>query len=170
MGISMKGIRFERVSKDEYIRTCKAYNPEMSDESLEKEWEEIKLPQRSTEGSAGYDFFMPRKMQFYPHQGKFFPTGIRALMPQGCVLLLVPKSGLGCRHGMRLLNTIGVVDSDYSHSDNEGHIMAGVEVSRELLLCNGEKFMQGVFVPYLITEDDNASGDRNGGFGSTGSE
>ena len=105
MAIIMEGIRFERVSKEEYIKARKAYGSMTPDEELAKEWEEIKLPQRSTAGSAGYDFFMPREVCFLPHQGKFFPTGIRAIMPQECVLLLLPKSGLGCKYGIAMAFT-----------------------------------------------------------------
>ena len=161
--------KFEKVSEGQFVKDFLKVFPVSTEEDGKALYQKIKLPERATKGSAGYDFFMPRETRFLPHQGKFFPTGIRAIMPQECVLLLLPKSGLGCKYGMRLLNTVGVVDSDYSHSDNEGHIMAGVEVSRELSLVSGEKFMQGIFVPYLVAEDDNADGDRNGGFGSTGS-
>lgn len=69
---------------------------------------------------------------------------------------------------MRLSNTFGVVDSDYSHSENEGHIMAKFSVDKDLELKAGDKLCQGIFIKYGITVDDKADGIRNGGFGSTG--
>ena len=97
-----------------------------------------------------------------------FPTGIRCKMDRGWVLLLTPKSGLGFKYGTRLLNTIGVVDEDYYHSDNEGHIMVGLTVDKPLDIKAGQKIMQGIFLPYGITYGDMTKEKRNGGFGSTG--
>ena len=65
-------------------------------------------------------------------------------------------------------NTIGIIDSDYYNSDNEGHIMVKFSVDRPLTLHKGDKFCQGIFILYGVTFDDNADGIRNGGFGSTG--
>jgi dUTP pyrophosphatase len=71
---------------------------------------------------------------------------------------------------LRLANTVGIIDSDYYFSDNEGHIMAkiAVEGDQPVLLKVGERFMQGIFIPYGITYTDKATEVRNGGFGSTG--
>lgn len=162
--------QFEKVSFDEYLSAYKKNYPnEIVDENVvRKEWEEIKVPTRATAGSAGYDFYMPHFEAFRPHQNRFFPTGIRCKIEPGWVLICCPKSGLGSRYNMRLVNTIGVVDSDYYYSDNEGHIMAGFSVGKGVDLMKGDKFMQGVLVPFGITTDDDATGVRNGGFGSTG--
>ena len=68
-------------------------------------------------------------------------------------------------------NTVGVVDSDYYHSDNEGHIFVKItndsRDGKSLVVNAGDKFAQAIFLPYGITYDDAASGIRNGGFGST---
>lgn len=79
-----------------------------------------------------------------------------------------PKSGLGFKYGMRLSNTIGIIDSDYYFSDNEGHIQAKFSAHKPFSVNAGQKFMQGIFIPYGITCDDHANAVRNGGFGSTG--
>ena len=107
-------------------------------------------------------------MHFEPGHVFKFPTGIRCKMDRGWVLLLTPKSGLGFKYGTRLLNTIGVVDEDYYHSDNEGHIMVGLTVDKPLDIKAGQKIMQGIFLPYGITYGDMTKEKRNGGFGSTG--
>ncbi len=100
------------------------------------------------------------------------PTGIRARMEEGWVLCLFPRSGQGFRYRLQLDNTVGVIDSDYYGSRNEGHILVKLtNDSREkktLTLRAGEGFLQGIFLPFGVTEDDMAEGARNGGFGSTG--
>ena len=166
---------FERVSFEEYQRAWfgEGATPAPEDvQRLHDEWEQIRVPTRATAGSAGYDFYLPRTMDFYPLKNQFFPTGIRCVMddcPVNVFLALVPKSGLGCKYGMRLLNTMGVVDKDYAHSGNEGHIMCGAAVERELHLKAGEKFMQGILQLFITFADEvKPTAIRDGGFGSTG--
>ena len=160
---------FEKVSFEQYKDAwMKARRNLPDDETLRKEWEAIKIPERATAGSAGYDFFMPKVMDFQIGQARFFPTGIRAGIAPGWVLMLFPKSGLGSKFGLRMLNTIPVIDSDYYFSDNEGHIMVGMEAAKSLRLMGGEKYMQGVFLPFGVVKYDDVKTVRNGGFGSTG--
>ena len=107
-------------------------------------------------------------MTLHPGQRYVIPTGVRAKIPHGSFLMIVPKSGLSFAYGTRLLNTVGVVDADYINSDNEGHILVGLTVDKELQLKRGQKFVQGIILPYLTLDDDNTTEVRNGGFGSTG--
>ena len=99
------------------------------------------------------------------------PTGIRALIEPGWVLKLYPRSGLGFKYRLQLNNTVGIIDSDYSQSDNEGHIFIKItndsNEGKTLEIPAGTGFAQGIFVEYGITVDDDADGVRNGGFGST---
>ena len=87
------------------------------------------------------------------------------------MLTLYPRSGLGFKFRFQLDNTVGVIDSDYARSDNEGHIFLRMtNDSREgkgLRIAAGTAFAQGIFLPFGITVDDEASAVRNGGFGST---
>ena len=98
-------------------------------------------------------------------------AGIRARMDEDWVLCLFPRSGQGFKYRLQLNNTVGIIDSDYYNSDNEGHIMAKLtndsNEGKVLEIHPGEGFLQGIFMPYGITEDDEADGVRNGGFGST---
>lgn len=133
--------------------------------------EEIRLPRRATSGSAGYDFFAPAGFELAPGESVLLPTGVRAKMDEGWVLMLYPRSGLGFKYRLQLNNTVGVIDSDYFGAKNEGHIMLKLtNDSREgktLRAAAGEAVAQGVFVPFGITMNDDANAEREGGFGST---
>ena len=99
------------------------------------------------------------------------PTGIRVKIDEGWVLKLYPRSGLGFKYRLQLNNTVGIIDSDYYASDNEGHIFAKLtndtKENKSLRIEVGQGFMQGIFVEYGITVDDEVIETRNGGFGST---
>lgn len=157
--------KFEKVSKPQFLAGCK--RPD-----AEEIYEKIALPKRATRGSAGYDFFAPFDIDLGAGETAKIPTGIRVRIDEGWLLSLYPRSGLGFKFRLQLDNTVGIIDSDYYFSDNEGHIFAKItNDSREgktLHIPAGTGFIQGIFTEYGITEDDCASEIRNGGFGSTG--
>lgn len=134
-------------------------------------YDTIKLPMRATVGSAGYDFYSPLTFSLAPGETIKIPTGIRVEIQEGWVLQCYPRSGLGFKYRLQLNNTVGIIDSDYFYSDNEGHIFAKItNDSREgktLTVEAGQGFMQGIFMPFGITVDDDVTTIRNGGFGST---
>ena len=132
-------------------------------------YDNIKLPKRATAKSAGYDFFAPTALTMAPNETVTVATGVRALMPDSWCLMIFPRSGLGFKYKLRLNNTVGIIDADYSDSDNEGHIFIRMtnESDKVLEIAQGSAFAQGIFVQYLLTEDDNATATRNGGMGST---
>ena len=154
--------RFEKVSAAEFFSRVPA-------EIAESAYSAIRLPERATSGSAGYDFYAPFAFTAEPGEEIKIPTGIRAYIEPGWVLTLYPRSGLGFKFRLMLNNTVGVIDSDYYYSDNEGHIHIKLfnGGSRRLEIAAGEAFAQGIFLPFGITEDDSATAKRNGGFGST---
>ena len=129
----------------------------------------IKLPKRATAKSAGYDFFAPTAITLAPNQTVTVATGIRALMPSNWCLMIFPRSGLGFKYKLRLNNTVGIIDADYSDSDNEGHIFIRMtnESDKVLEIAQGTAFAQGIFTAYMLTEDDDVTEVRNGGLGST---
>ena len=131
---------------------------------------EIPLPKRSTRGSAGYDFVCPAETVLPPGGKAVIPTGIRCEMREGWVLMIFPRSGLGFRHQIRLSNTAGIIDSDYAFADNEGHILVSLRnpTGEPLTIGKGERFCQGIFLPYGLAEEEDAFAERRGGFGSTG--
>ena len=174
---------FEKVSLEEYLRSKLKFvmkeliGDEKYQELVDKytaQWNQIRLPCRATAGSAGYDFYLPDGCHVYAGDSGYrrynepISTGIRCRIAPGYVLLLVPRSGLGFKSGLRLVNTVGVIDSDYYNADNEGHIMAKLGADEDIDLKAGDRFMQGFFVPFGITTDDAADASRSGGFGSTG--
>lgn len=163
--------QFEKVSPRQFVTDWVATFPQQSVEQALLAYEQIQLPKRATSGSAGYDFFAPVGFEL-PAGGTIkIPTGIRAIIEDGWVLTLYPRSSLGFKFRFQLDNSVGVIDSDYARSDNEGHIFLRMtNDSREgkgLHVPTGAAFAQGIFLPFGITIDDDAQGVRNGGFGST---
>lgn len=163
--------KFHKVSEARFLEDWKENFPEASDEEIRQIYREITLPKRATAGSAGYDFYSPVDFSIAPGESIKIPTGIRVEMDQEWVLKCYPRSGLGFKYRLQLNNTVGIIDSDYFYSDNEGHMFAKLtndgREGKTVELAKGTGFMQGIFVEYGITVDDDASGVRNGGFGST---
>lgn len=128
------------------------------------------LPERKTSGSAGYDFRTMEDINIPAGDFVWIRTGIKAYMPPDEFLALYMRSSMGIKHSLRLVNCTAVIDSDYyNNADNEGEIIAVIknEGRQDFLLAKGERFMQGVFHKFSITDNDNASGERTGGIGST---
>ena len=161
--------KFEKVSFENFKDAMESDFPNIS--NVKEIYDKIELPRRATSGSAGYDFFTPADITLAPGETVKIPTGIRAWMEDGWVLKLYPRSGLGFKFRLQLNNTVGIIDSDYYDSDNEGHIFCRItndsNENKTVSLKAGEGFCQGIFVEYGITIDDDADGKRNGGFGST---
>ncbi len=161
--------KFEKVSLNNFLASCEIKGASSLD--IEKIYNEIALPSRATKGSAGYDFYAPYDITLLPGETAKVPTGIRCRMNDDYVLFLVPRSGLGFKYRLQLNNTVGVIDSDYYYSDNEGHIFAKItndtNENKIIEIKKGTGFIQGIFLSYGITEDDSATTIRNGGFGST---
>lgn len=164
--------KFHKVSLNQFMEGWRdTFGAEISDEEIQTIYEDIKLPKRATAGSAGYDFYMPETFTLAPGETMKIPTGIRVEMDMEWVLKCYPRSGLGFKYRLQLNNTVGIIDSDYFYSDNEGHIFAKVtndsNENKTVELKKGTGFMQGIFIEYGITVDDDATEKRNGGFGST---
>lgn len=160
--------KFHKVSYEQFFESCK---DSFDENEIRKMYDEIKLPVRATAGSAGYDIFAPYDFTLAPAQTTKIPTGIRCEIDEGWVLKIYPRSGLGFKFRLQLNNTVGIIDSDYFYSDNEGHIFIKItndsNENKTVEVKKGTGFAQGIFVEYGITVDDDATGIRNGGFGST---
>lgn len=139
---------------------------------MKKYKENIKLPMRGSKNSAGYDFYSPCNIIIEPHcTTSIIPTDVKAYMQDDEVLLLFIRSSIGIKKGLTLSNGTGVIDSDYyNNPDNDGNI--GISLRNEtdeiVAIKKGERIMQGVFIKYLVADNDNTTTERNGGFGSTG--
>ncbi|MBP5303446.1 MAG: deoxyuridine 5'-triphosphate nucleotidohydrolase [Clostridia bacterium] len=137
----------------------------------QQSFDRLQLPKRATTGSAGYDFLLPCDITLEPGKTIKIPTGIRAKIEEGWMLQIFPRSGLGFKFRLQLDNTVGIIDSDYYGSDNEGHIFIKItndsRNDKTVVLKEGDAFAQGIFVPYGVTFDDETTAIRNGGMGST---
>lgn len=134
----------------------------------------INLPVRKTKYSAGYDIEAAEDIVVPSFKKGMNPTlvktGLKAYMQDDEVLMLYNRSSNPKKKGLILANSVGVIDKDYyGNVDNDGHIMfAFYNIKDEdIVIKKGEAIGQGVFQKYLVTEDDNAEGERVGGFGST---
>ena len=161
--------KFHKVSFEQFAEGFADYSKDL--EVVRKIYDSIKLPKRATKGSAGYDFFAPVGIVLAPGETMKVPTGIRCEMDYDWVLKLYPRSGLGFKYRLQLNNTVGIIDADYFYSDNEGHIFAKItndsNEGKTVEIPAGTGFIQGIFLEYGITVDDDATEIRNGGFGST---
>ena len=191
---------FEKVSLKEFERAYKEYfllknitgmiSPEdmniymEESKKLEELWKNIKLPRRSTPQSAGYDFHIPFTLNAVPEKTYMIPTGIKANLKYVCngpyggistnkptFLALYPRSSLGFQYGFCMDNTVGIIDQDYYNNEgNEGHIMVGFTVQKDLKFNPGDRFFQAVIQSYYIMPNEltPANSSRIGGLGSTG--
>ena len=167
--------KFEIVSYkqffDSFIDTFQIVksDDEITKSDIETTYKNLILPKRATTGSAGYDFKSPVNFTLKPKETIKMPTGIRCKMDEDIVLMIYPRSSLGFKYRLILDNTVGIIDSDYYNSDNEGHIFIKFTNLGEKILeiKKGDGIAQGIFLPYFITTDDEVSNKRNGGIGST---
>lgn len=144
---------------------------------IREAYDSIKLPTRATDGSAGYDFYLPIPNIIIDdavlHEDEFlqYPLGVRWV---GCTedvaLFMFPRSGLGFKYGMFLYNGTGIIDKDYCNADNEGQINIKFGVRRNMPITPNMRIAQGVFLPYYVTDNDGGQPKqkRTGGLGSTG--
>lgn len=164
--------KFEKVTYEQFFKDMMdtfTLPDNIKEKYVKDMYDNIKLPKRATAGSAGYDFFSPVDFELKPGETIKIPTGIRCEMDSHWVLMLFPRSSLGFKYQMGMCNTIPVVDADYAYSDNEGHIFVKLvnRGDKMVEIKRGEGFAQGIFLSYGLTVDDDCTGVRNGGFGST---
>ncbi|MGN0467013.1 MAG: dUTP diphosphatase [Lachnospiraceae bacterium] len=163
--------QFQKVSLEQFTKDWLDFDQTASIDEIKTLYEEIALPKRATRGSAGYDIFSPITFTLAPSETIKFPTGIRVKMEENWVLQCFPRSGLGFKYRLQLNNTVGIIDSDYYYSDNEGHIFVKLtndsNEGKSVTVEKNTGVVQGIFIEYGITVDDDATEIRNGGFGST---
>ena len=159
----MEIAKFEKVSEKQFELDLKelGFNKNL--------YSEIKTPYRATNGSAGYDFYSPVDVCLKPGEIAKIPTGIRCKMEKNYVLQIYPRSSLGFKYQMCLLNTVGIIDADYYNADNEGHIIVGIinKGDKELVINAGDRFVQGIIEKYYLAIEEEIEEKRHGGFGST---
>ena len=163
--------KFEKVSFEQFKKDWLNLYPFLSENYLETIYDKIPLPKRATSGSAGYDFFLPDRLNLLKNESVVIPTGIRCWIDEGWVLKAYPRSGHGFNYGVHLANTTGIIDSDYYNAKNEGHIMIKLVndsiLAKDIEAESHTAFCQGIFELFGITVDDEVEAERVGGFGST---
>lgn len=151
--------RFEIIDKDTFIRDIPNGN-----------YDDVILPKRSTSNSAGYDFYSVISITLNPGERMVIPTGIRAKMNDNEFLGIFVRSSLGFKYNVRMCNQVGIIDADYyGNAGNGGHIFVCLqnEGDNVIEIKKGDRFVQGIFIPYLITDNDITTDTRIGGIGST---
>ncbi len=160
--------KFEKISYEAFEKFLED-SFGLETEEIKQAYDELLLPTRATSGSAGYDFHVPLDLTIAAKESVIIPSGMRCQMVEGWVLQIFPRSSLGFKYNLQLDNTVGIIDSDYYYADNEGHIRSKVtnHSDKELVLKANDRFCQGIFIPFGITSDDEATTVRTGGLGST---
>ena len=164
-------MKFEKVSFEQWASDISLMGvPRMQ---LRMWYDQIRLPKQGSSKSMGVDFSLPYGVKILPHNTIVIPTGIRWVCEEDeqnkYGLLIVPRSSIGIKFGLRLANTVGVIDSDYFEAENEGHIMLIFEntTGNEVSLEKGKAVAQGIITTYCIPENAESEEQRTGGIGST---
>ena len=167
-----KVAKFEKVSwgqfQKDYVDTF-GEGKTINMDDVRKIYDDIKLPCRKTKFSAGHDISIPFDITLPPKERLMIPTGIRCKMETDYVMLIMPRSSLGIKKGLRISNTVPVIDSDYYNANNEGHIFVSViNDGREAIKFKaGDHIIQALFVPYGVADEEDIVINRIGGIGST---
>lgn len=136
--------------------------------------EGAKLPKRGSQYSAGYDFYLPKGILIPAlSNSEFIPLGVKAYMQMEEVLEIHVRSSIGIKKGLFLANTTGIIDADYyNNPDNEGEIGLVLfnNSDDDVYLKKGERICQGIFKPFLVSDNCNTDDSRTGGVGSTGTK
>ena len=172
MGIPQHG-QFFKVSYEKFceaMQDCFGYKYSGQEQEI---YDSVSVPNsRATIGSAGYDIASPIDFTLRPGESIKFPAGIRIKLDDGWFLACMPRSGLGMKYRLQLDNTIGIIDSDYFFSSNEGQLFFKItndsRENRTLEVHQGDRVAQTILMPFGIVYDDATAAIRNGGMGSTG--
>lgn len=132
---------------------------------------DVKLPEKATENSVGYDFFSPEKMALAPGEEHMFWTDVKVHLKQDEALMISPRSSIGIKKNLMLANTIGMIDPDYyGNEENDGNI--GICLynygTERALIEKGGRIAQGTVITVVHDKIPGNSNKRKGGIGSTG--
>ena len=175
-------MHFEKITREQWVKDMvnllSLEHPTAENfRDINKLYDGIKLPKRATKYSAGYDFYVSGDTPLPSGGSAVIPTGIRWVCDKeedkNKVLQIYPRSGIGFRTGVRLMNTVGIIDADYWEGNNEGHIMLKLynPMDSPLHVKDGEAIVQGVITEYHTCDDEEEIVEkRTGGMGSTDKE
>ena len=178
----MSIMHFEKITREQWVKDMVnlhslKHPTEANFREINKLYDGIKLPKRATKYSAGYDFYVSGDVAILSENSGIVPTGIRWVCDKeedkNKVLQIYPRSGIGFRTGVRLMNTVGIIDADYWEGNNEGHIMLKLynPMDSPLHVEDGGAIVQGVITEYHTCDDEEEIVEkRTGGMGSTDKE
>ena len=166
-------MHFEIVSFDSFRKDMLKYG--WREEHIQRAYDNIKLPERKTKYSAGYDIATPIGFPIKPHERLVIPTGIKVVFEPGTEsdywhLALYIRSSIGINKQVIMANQTGIIDSDYADNpDNEGDMLIALyNMSDQVVKFRvGDRIIQGIFMNHGIAYNDAATGTRIGGVGST---
>ncbi len=154
--------KFEKISFEQFKK-------DVSDDI--KLYQSYLLPRRKTKNSGGYDIFSLIDYQLESGKSVIIPTGIKYISPPDEVFMILIRSSLGFKYGIKLANQVGLIDADYYNNEtNEGHILLKLEnTSKEtFIIKQGDAIAQGVFIKYnIVDNEEEINTERTGGIGST---
>jgi len=161
---------FEKVSFEQFKNDVKKQLPFLNEAEISDAYKELSLPKRGSTAAAGYDFVAPYDCVLEAGAHLLFPSGTRAKIENDYFLMIVPRSSLGLKYQLMLMNTTGIIDADYYYADNEGHIMFPLinRGDKDLVIKRGDRLVQGIFLKYYLAQEEEVLTKRSGGFGSTG--
>lgn len=144
----MKMRKFEKISFEQFKKDIK------DNRNL---YERYELPKRDSKRTAAYDIYLLEELTIAPGETKKIPTGLKSYFEDDEVLLLIVRSSMGFKYNIRLCNQVGIIDADYyDNPSNEGHMWIRIqnESDETIVLPAGEAIVQGLFLKYLTTDDD----------------
>ena len=160
----MKTRGFEKISLEQFKKDLSFLD------NVEDAYNNIVLPKRATLYSVGYDICTPFDFSLEPNEIKLIPTGLKVYFQNDEMFALYIRSSMGFKYNIRMCNQVGIFECDYYNNEtNEGHIFVKLqnEGNKKVNFKVGDRIVQGIFSKYLITDNDNATGIRKGGIGST---
>ena len=178
-------MHFEKITREQWtediLNLCGVSEPTKEQlTEINHMYDNIKLPKRATKNSAGYDFYVNGENIIYMESASVIATGVRWVCDKeedkDKVLQIYPRSGIGFRTGMRLMNTVGIIDADYYNADNEGHILINIynpmnlhsTPTGNIQIKSGEAIVQGVITKFYTCDDEEeVTKERKSGIGST---
>lgn len=166
-------MRFERVNFESFRKDMLKYG--WAEEIIHTAYDNIKMPERKTKYSAGYDISSPLSFSMKPGERLTIPTGIKAVFSEDEAksfhLQLFIRSSVGINRHVVMANQTGVIDADYAGNiDNDGDMLIAIwnTSDHDVRFEAGERIIQAIFMIHGLTVDDNAKGERTGGVGSSG--
>lgn len=140
--------KFEKISFDQFKKDVR------NDKLL---YNEYNLPKRSTKNSAAYDFEALLDVVIKSNEIVKIPLGTKAAMENDEYLMIIVRSSMGFKYNVRLVNQVGIIDSDYYNNiSNEGHMFIKLQNhgNEDFIIKKGDRICQGIFSKYLLVEDE----------------